>query len=416
MRGDGDASGGKGRREYGSGTITKRTLKGGRVVHLAQFRHEGQRLGKTFDAEKEARRWLDRQRELAEQGALAIGGKLTLGALIVRWLELYGDRGAPKTGEVHRYLAKLAAPLAKRRATKLRPDEIEALLAELGERGLSPQTRGMLLSFLRAVYRDAQRWGLVAVNPAALARTPARDRKKPAYWTMEQLGAFLVGIRGHRYEHFYRLLCATALRQGELRGLCWNDIDERRGVIWIRDTLPAMRRHMTPSRKRQTKTRRERSIPLTGPMRAVIGELRAQRDPSRPFDLVFRDDRGQPLTSDQVRSCLERTCARLKLPRLTPHGLRHSAASAMLESGEHPRVVQEMLGHTTIQVTMNVYSHVGTDLLYQAAERLSARLEEAERKAAANEGPRPSPSDRRRSGSGDPPGSAHNPPHSSPPH
>lgn len=188
----------------------------------------------------------------------------------------------------------------------------------------SPRTRHHARAILRTALGRAVAHGLILRNPAALAAPPRVEHREVEAWDAPQVRTFLKAIQGHRLRALFTVAVVTGLRQGELLGLRWSDVDLAAG-------------------------------PITGTH-------------------VFTTPSGAPLYGTAVyRDFLEVTKA-ARLPRIRFHSLRHTAASLLLAQGTHPRVVMEMLGHSTIALTMNTYSHAIPALERDAADRMNAIL------------------------------------------
>jgi integrase len=186
-------------------------------------------------------------------------------------------------------------------------------------------------------------------------------------------------IRPGRYEALLTLAVTTGLRQGELLGLRWSDVDLERGVLRLRrtaDTRHGFARWGTP------KSGAGRSIRLT---RLAVDALRRHRKRqaeerlalSTSFEdqgLVFPNLSGGVIIASTLHRSFKTLLGYTGLPLVRFHALRHTAATLMLEANVNPRVVQEMLGHANIRQTMDTYSHVLPNIQQQAAERLDEML------------------------------------------
>jgi integrase len=218
----------------------------------------------------------------------------------------------------------------------------------------------------RAVLHQAFLWAashrLVAENPAAHARLPTPRGREAATLTQEQAMTVIEETRGDWLHPLWVLFLATGVREAEALGLTWDDVDLANGRVTIRATLHRTRDRGEPWERRPTKSGRTRSVPL-GPMavaalsahKARLAELR-QPD-WRYFGLVFLTEAGRPYHGSGVLARWYETLERLGLPRVTIHGCRHTAASLMLSLGFGLEDVKQILGHSTIRVTSDTYSH-----------------------------------------------------------
>ena len=174
-------------------------------------------------------------------------------------------------------------------------------------------------------------------------------------------------MKGDRLEAVFQVGLALGLRQGEALGLTWTDIDLDAGTLSVRQTLQRVRGEWTFSEPKTTKSRR--TIPLPEPVALALREHRGRQLEERlragPAwegetwgDLVFPDELGRPLSGFHVLRRFRSLLALAGLPPMRYHDLRHGAASLMAAQGVSPRVAMELLGHSQIATTMNIYTHV----------------------------------------------------------
>jgi integrase len=223
--------------------------------------------------------------------------------------------------------------------------------------------------------------GLVPRNVTEAVKAPRRPRKEMNALTLEQARAFLEASQGDRLQALYLLALHTGARQGELLGLRWDDVDLEAGRLSLRRTLSGAKGGPTFTTPKNDKSR---SVRLTA--KAVEG-LRAHRERQleeremlaglwQDHGLVFCTTKGTPLSRHNVHTrSFKPLLERAGLPRAFRfHDLRHRFATLMGSSGGHAKVVQEMLGHATINVTLDLYSHVLPDMQEEAMDRLGALL------------------------------------------
>lgn len=225
-----------------------------------------------------------------------------------------------------------------------------------------------------------QRLDLVHRNVARLARIPAVEAsKRRTAMTPELARVFLEKVRGHRLEALYSVAMAVGLRQAEALGLRWSDVDLDAGLLHVRVQLARIDgvNRLNPPKRHQIRT-----IPLPTTAVAALREHRKRQVEERllagasweDWDLVFPSQNGTPLNRHNVSHRFKELLAKLGLPELVFHELRHTCASLLLAQGVHPRAVMEILGHSQLSTTTDVYSHVGTELLAEAAKQMDAAL------------------------------------------
>jgi integrase len=231
---------------------------------------------------------------------------------------------------------------------------------------------------------------LTVHNAAADAPTPRTRRKPVPVLTPADAQRLLSGLRGDRLEALYVLALGTGLRQGELLGLRWRDVDLEHETVTVGHQL---QRADGTWRLSELKADRPPRVLGIDPLVAeVLREHRVRQGSERlaagerwrdPIpDLVFRNSVGSPLDGPTVTHRFQRALDRAGLPRMRFQDLRHGAASLLLAQGVHARVVMEQLGHSQISLTMNTYTHVASELQREAARRLGTALGGTRQRAA----------------------------------
>jgi integrase len=249
-----------------------------------------------------------------------------------------------------------------------------------GGGGLSPRSVRYIHTILHRAFRDAVRWGRIARNPADAAdppRSAATARPAMTTWTAEQLRAFLGHTADHRLHAAFVVLATTGMRRGECLGLRWSDVDLPAGRVSITQTVIAVNHHVRIGSPKTARARR--TVVLDSGTVAALRDHRQQQRAERllmgagftDHDLVFC--RPGPLHPERFSRTFMIESARAELPAIRLHDLRHTWATLALSAGEHPKIVQERLGHANVSITLDVYSHVSEGLHGDAAARV-ARL------------------------------------------
>jgi integrase len=215
---------------------------------------------------------------------------------------------------------------------------------------------------------------LIPRNPAALAEKPKPKRPEIHPWTAEETERFLRASESDRLHAAFLLLATTGLRRGEALGLRWSDVTLDRASLSVQRALVLVGSAPTLSEPKTAAGRR--AVPLS---HQTVGALRAHRKAQagerlalgRDYadgDLVFAQEDGSPVHPDRFLDAFHRisTCAGLR--RTRPHDLRHGWATRALEAGVPAKVVQELLGHSSAMVTLDIYSHVTASMKTDASQ------------------------------------------------
>jgi integrase len=244
--------------------------------------------------------------------------------------------------------------------------------------GLSPSTVQRVHAVLHRALKQALRWGLVPRNVSEAADPPKPQRKEIRPLTPEQVRTLLRTAQGDRLGALYALAITTGLRQGELFGLRWEDLDLEAGRLSVRQTLttPKGGRRLGPPKRSKSR----RSVKLTA---GAVKALRAHRECQleereklaelwQDHDFVFTTQVGTPLNRHNFfRRCYKPLLEVAGLPRsIRFHDLRHTCATLLLSKNVNPKIVQELLGHANISQTMDTYSHMLPDMQDRAASAM----------------------------------------------
>lgn len=359
------------RRGQGEGTLFQRP-DGKWMAQLDLGWRDGKRVRRSLygATRREVVEKLKAARKAIEAGLQPTSDRLTVAAYLEDWLDATRSTVRPSTWQ--RYASMVRRQhiprIGRIPLTKLIAGDVERMLRDM-EPDLSPRSRHHARAILRTALARAVRHGIIGRNAAALAQPPHVEHREVESWDAPQVRTFLDACRGHRLEALFTVAVVTGLRQGELLGLRWPDVDWSAGTITVRHALQRVDGRLQLV---ETKTpRSRRTVPL--PTIALEALRTAQSGPVVGTHL-FTAPSGGPLYGEAVsRDFLELTAA-AGLPRIRFHSLRHTAASLLLAQGTHPRVVMEMLGHSTIALTMNTYSHVIPALERDAADRMNAIL------------------------------------------
>jgi len=310
-----------------------------------------------------------------ESGMPLPKGHASVGEYLAGWLESSRPRVRPRTWVRYEQLARVhAGAIAKLPLAKLGPQHLDRLYAARLEAGAAPMTVRHLHALLHKAIGQAEKWGLVARNVVTLVAPPRAPHHEMTTLSEEQTRAFLDVTAGERLEALYVLAVTTGMRQGEILALRWRDVDLDHSSAQIQQSiqfLAGSRYVFIPPKT--VKSRRK--VELTKTAIVALRRHRARQLEERfaavggweELDLVFANEVGRPTTADRLRWNFQRTLVRAKLPRIRFHDLRHTAATLLLGRGVHPKIVSEMLGHSTTAITLDLYSHVTPTMQREAA-------------------------------------------------
>jgi integrase len=315
---------------------------------------------------------------LRDHHAPAGGHTLTLGAFLTAWLADVRPNLAPATWRKHESIIRVhLAPamgggLGGKRLSDLSVSDVRRYLASAP---VGPQSARHHRATLRRALADAQRDGLVTRNVAALAEAPRMTKAERVVLDAAQVRTLIERTRDDRLHALWVLAATTGMREAEMLALTWSDIDLDAASVRVASTLHRINGEW---KFRVPKTvMSKRSVPLPPVTVAALREHRRRQLEEQAAlgvlgkaGMVFTTPRGQPIHGPNLSKVLYAHLDRLALPRVTVHDLRHSAATVLYARGVPLPVISDMLGHSTIRVTADLYRHRVPELSKEAAQRM----------------------------------------------
>jgi integrase len=340
-------------------------------------------------AEKELRRLL----RTLDTGEHVDPTRMTVREWLLQWLNTVRQEVSPKSFERYQEIVGnfLAPALGNLPLVKVAPSHIQVAYNRWAtggrldgkDGGLSPRTRRHIHRILRSALARAVEQQLLARNPADTfkKRLPKVERRPMATLTAEQANRLLAAIRHTRVYWPAVLALATGMRRGEILALRWRNIDLERGVLAVVESLEQTNRGL---RFKAPKNNKARTIALPAfaleDLRLLkceqAEELLALGVRQTGDTLVCGRRDGEPKSPLAVTQEFARLVARIKdIPRVRFHDLRHSHATQLLRDGVHAKVMSQRLGHSSVAITLDLYSHVDDQMEIDAAARLDVAFQ-----------------------------------------
>ena len=306
-----------------------------------------------------------------KQGTLVMTPNQTVEQFLANWLTAHTPSVRPRTIERYEGFVRLhvVPAIGRVRLDKLTAQHIQTLYAQKLEEGLSPTTVNTLHMMLHKALKDAVRWGLIARNVCDLVSPPRRAHfeMKPAR-IASTVGATVTPV-------------TTGMRRGEILALKWQDIDFDQNSLQVRRIFTRSKGHRYVLAEPKTEKSR-RSVILPSITVGLLKQHRMSQQQAKSEageywqanDLVFCTALGTPLNPNKVLERFETVLKKAGLPHIRFHDLRHSAATMLLAMGVHSKVVQELLGHNQISMTMDIYSHVLPTMQQEAMSKMNDAL------------------------------------------
>ena len=307
------------------------------------------------------------------------GERETVGSFFPTWVAGQRHRLRPSTWTRYEQYIRVhvVTQIGSVPLSKLSPQHLDRLYDNRLRAGLSTTT---VLHIHRVIHRgleSAMRYGLVARNVAKLVDPPQARHFEMAVLSVEQVHQLLDAAGGPPLEALIAVAVSTGMRKGELLALRWADVDLERRVVSVKGTLQRINGELRTVQPKTRKSRRQVelatfAVDALRRHKAAQAQQRLLVGPDwNGLDLVFPNVYGRPQEGwHLVYSRFYRLLDKAGLPRIRFHDLRHTAASLMLSRGVHPKIVSEMLGHSTIAITLDLYSHVTPTMQRRAADAM----------------------------------------------
>ena len=309
-------------------------------------------------------------------------GKKTLAALLVEYLAAVKPTVRASTYRSYDLHVRvhLIPTLGKTPLSEVTPSKIQAMLAQKLQGGLSPRSVQRIHAVLRQALNQAVAWGQLARNPALFAKPPKAERFDAPVITAADARAILEAVRGDRQEALVTVALSLGLRLGEATGLRWIDVDLEKGTLKVQVQVQRIGGTLALVDLKTDESRRTLPMPVV-----LVQALQAHRVRQleerllagsrwKESGLVFPTGIGTLIDGPRVTQRFQKHLARAGLPRIRFHDLRHGAASLLLAQGVDLKTVSDVLDHSQIGITANLYAHVAPKLKQDAAERMQAAL------------------------------------------
>jgi integrase len=375
------------KRGQNEGSIYKRP--DGRWTSVINLGYQGGKLKRQYfygKTREEVAGKLSEATEKRRQGLPVAFERQTVAQFLERWLnDCVKPCVRPNTyysyeQNMRLYLKPNLGPI---QLSKLSPQHVQSFMNAQLKEGRSARLVQYQRTVLRCALNQAVKWNLVPRNVAALVDPPRYSKPAAAPLNPDEVNKFLEAIKLDPLQTLFHVALSLGLREGEVLGLRWQDIDFKGGIVRVRVSLQRIDKKL---RLVEVKTERSnRSLPIP---RALLSSLRAHRRRQleqkmvagakwQDHDLVFATSKGTPLSARNVIRSYHRLLENGKVKRRRFHDLRHSCATFLFARNIPARIVMEILGHSNINLTMNTYTHVMPEMLRDATQAMNSVLKKS---------------------------------------
>ena len=378
------------RRGHGEGTICKR--KDGRWEAKACIGYDAEgklkRVTKYFRTRQEAAAWLAEVQTARRTGQFVEPDRITVGEWVLRYLRTYVKPKVRPTSYAN-YMdvvrLHIAPAIGGIPLQQLRRHTIQEFYNRTAEK-FSPWRIARIHIVLSGALRQAVRDNLIPVNPAEYTTRPPIKRKEMKVLSPEEVNRYLEAAREHRLYAAFLLELTTGLRRGELLALKWEDVDFTKRTLTVKRALSRVcyaDEGFTRLEFTETKTEASRrTIPLLPEVVQELKRHKARQNEERLFfgaayrdgNLIFAQEDGRPVDPRTFHRWHTSILKKAGLPHVRVHDLRHTFATLLLQAGENPENLRDLLGHTKTSTTLDLYCHSTMEGKKKAVERLKGIL------------------------------------------
>jgi integrase len=336
-----------------------------------------------FRLQKEAEEEYNRVKYEIQQGIYVEPSKLLFSDYFKEWLTNKHHSISPQTAEMYAAHGKnhILPSLGNIPFSKLTALHIQRFITQLINKGLSNSTVDRIYSIVNSCLNNAVKKDLIHKNVAAQVDKPKVTHKEMKVWDEQEVRKFLKIARNEESRLYiaFHLALLTGMRQGEILGLRWYDVDFDNSNVIVRQTLSHNGKTLKSGGKSKNSVR---SIAIDG---TTLNELKKHQrfinqekmqlgEQYEDNDLVVCTSKGTLMSPRNLNRTWYRLLDKSELPKIRFHDLRHSHASLLMKLDQHPKIVQERLGHSSIRITLDTYSHIMPNMQHDAAQKLGSMI------------------------------------------
>ncbi len=326
----------------------------------------GKRRSKRSKKLQEVRQWIADATYIDEHSNLDQASNMYVDAWYDFWISVKRQTVRPNTVRNYeeRYAHNIKDVIGNKLLTDVKPFHCQKILSNMAEEGYKSATIYQTKIALYNMFEFARENDVLISNPCkkSVKCDMGKPSEKKEALTIDVQRQFLGAVVGYSYENQYRFVLQTGLRTGELTGLKWQDIDFAKRTMKIERTME-YRYKVGEWRVGPPKSRSGyRTIPLTEEAIRILKNQQKKNEsldvPEEWEDVVFLCRKGTPVKNSTYDTGLFKYCDRIGIPHFSMHVLRHTFATRCIEAGMKPKTLQQILGHSNIGITMNLYVHI----------------------------------------------------------
>lgn len=372
------------REEGRAGSIRERVRADGTVYYQARYwdtnDHGSVQRSKSFPSQDKAEDFLRGVSRRKRDHTYQAPSPRTVSDLVHEYIERAVSRVSTNTTHTNRHRLKtmIESTIGKKKLEGLTTLDVQRWIDALNRSKYRPSTIGSAITLVMAALREAATLGITDRHQGVGVRRPSNGKAKIQVWSEEQVRRVLNHIRSDPiYGALYHVALATGMRPGELRALHWDDVNLGAGVIHVRRTITRAE-HGPDFIASGTKTSAGRAVAISPETVDLLKWHRRQQRERQlahaswhDLKIVFDRGDGRWLNAPTWHLAQTRICTAVGVPRIRLHDLRHTFATIMMSKNVHPKIVSDILGHASINLTLDLYTHTNESMQRTAIESLA---------------------------------------------
>jgi len=368
----------------GSITKNKKTGKWDFVIDVGIDKMTGKRKQKRkrgFNTKREAEEVLTKLKNELLQGTYIEPSQQFYCDYFNEWMD--GKRHNMSNQTLKNYesyfLNHIHPILGNMQLSKINPLSIQKFLSTLHEKRLSDSTVKRIFNVVNASLNSALKMELITKNPASVIEKPKVKTKEMKIWDADEITRFLRYAKESAYYTGFLLAVTTGMRQGEILGLRWRDVDLEEGLLYVRQTLNHDGKGFKTGAKSKAGNRTigldDYTVNALKQQRKIVVQNKLRYGALfQDYDLVICTPKGIAIRPRNLLRAFYSLIDKAGVTKIRFHDLRHTHSSLMLKQGENIKVISERLGHSSVRITLDTYSHVMPNMQKEASNRFAKQL------------------------------------------
>ncbi len=345
----------------------------------------GKRVQKSFygDSQEEVAKKIRQATAQIDEGTYIAPSKMPLKAWLKIWLDEY--TGSIKENTLVSYRVQvennIVPYIGAIKLSALQPHDVQKAMNSLYKRPMSAKSVKNCYGVLHKALSQAVLNGYISKNPCEGVQLPRIEKKEICPLNEDEIRSFLEIIKGHQNEILFKTALFTGMRQAELMGLQWKNVDFKAGTILVCQQLIHEKKKEGVYKFAPTKTDSVRKITPAPIVMTWLQQLKrtqaaqrlamGQKWDTTLSDLVFTNEFGKNLSNTTLTHQVKRLAERIGKAGFRFHDLRHSYAVAAIRAGDDMKTISSNLGHATISITMDIYASFTDDMAKASASRMN---------------------------------------------